>query len=215
VLDGATVIGLVDGRYEDVAAVWHKEILFALEKGVSVIGGASLGALRAVECAEFGMIGIGEIFQAYRDGRRIDDADVAQLHGPSELDFRPITEALVNVEATFDRLHRQEILSDEHRVVLTQIARNLHFKERTFERIFDEAPLSFRQDRELQEICRHYRVDQKQRDAVDVVSFMANLPADHRRDRPGWSLAEPPTWRALLAGLQRPTQLTNGAEEKR
>ena len=49
VLQGATVIGLVDGRYEDVAAPWHKEILFAIDQGVRMLGAASKGALRAAE----------------------------------------------------------------------------------------------------------------------------------------------------------------------
>jgi hypothetical protein len=90
VLDGATAIGLVDGRYEDVAAPWHKEILFALRHGVAVLGGGSIGALRAVECAPFGMIGIGAIFEAYASGARVDDSDVAQLHAPAELDYAPL-----------------------------------------------------------------------------------------------------------------------------
>ena len=47
VIDGAGVIGLIDGAFEATAAVWHKEILHALGEGVAVVGGASMGALRA------------------------------------------------------------------------------------------------------------------------------------------------------------------------
>ena len=103
-LEGASAIGLVDGLYEDVAAPWHKEILFALAQGVTVLGGASIGALRAAECAAFGMIGVGDIFESYVSGARVDDSDVAQLHAPAELDYAPLTEALVNVEATLAAL---------------------------------------------------------------------------------------------------------------
>ena len=103
VLDGATSIGLVDGRYEDQAAPWHKEILWAIQNGVTVLGGASLGALRAVECAPFGMIGVGEVFRRYASGELIDDSDIAQLHGPAELGSMPLTEAFVNIEATIRR----------------------------------------------------------------------------------------------------------------
>ena len=35
VLDGANAIGIVDGRFEHTRSVWHKEILFALSKGVA------------------------------------------------------------------------------------------------------------------------------------------------------------------------------------
>ncbi len=49
VLAGASVIGLVDGVFENVASVWHKGILYALSEGVQVFGAASMGALRAAE----------------------------------------------------------------------------------------------------------------------------------------------------------------------
>ena len=68
-VEGATVIGLIDGLYEDRAAPWHKEILFALENGAQVFGAASMGALRAAECADFGMIGVGAVFERYRSRR--------------------------------------------------------------------------------------------------------------------------------------------------
>ena len=45
VVAGARTIGLVDGYFEGVPAVWHKEILFALSEGVHVLGAASMGAL--------------------------------------------------------------------------------------------------------------------------------------------------------------------------
>ncbi len=51
--DGATVIGLIDGQFEYVAPVWHKELLFALDLGIAVLGASSMGALRAVECQAF------------------------------------------------------------------------------------------------------------------------------------------------------------------
>src|SRR3954453_22610245 len=61
-------IGLVDGAFLDVPAVWHREILWAMERGVRVMGGASMGALRAAELHAFGMQGVGQVFAAYRDG---------------------------------------------------------------------------------------------------------------------------------------------------
>ena len=49
-------IGLVDGVFLNVPAVWHREILWALEQGVEVFGAASMGALRAAELDDFGMM---------------------------------------------------------------------------------------------------------------------------------------------------------------
>ena len=61
-------IGLIDGAFAEVRAVWHREILWALSQGVHVFGAASMGALRAVELAPFGMRGVGAVYQAYQTG---------------------------------------------------------------------------------------------------------------------------------------------------
>src|SRR5579863_5249967 len=63
--DKDTVI-IVDGYYHGVNAIRHKEILASLARGVTIIGAASMGALRAAELEEFGMIGIGAVFRAFR-----------------------------------------------------------------------------------------------------------------------------------------------------
>ena len=61
-------IGIVDGYFDRVPAVWHKEIMWMMEHGVHVFGGAGLGALRAAELDSFGMHGVGWVYQAFRDG---------------------------------------------------------------------------------------------------------------------------------------------------
>src|SRR5215212_2065593 len=53
------IIVLIDGAFARVPAVRHKEILFALSRGIDVHGAASMGALRAAELAPFGMKGHG------------------------------------------------------------------------------------------------------------------------------------------------------------
>ena len=37
-LDGPWAIGLIDGYFERVPAVWHKEILWAMSRGIHVFG---------------------------------------------------------------------------------------------------------------------------------------------------------------------------------
>ena len=44
-------IALIDGFFEHVPAVWHKEILWAMAQGIHVFGSSSMGALRAAELA--------------------------------------------------------------------------------------------------------------------------------------------------------------------
>ena len=40
---------IIDGSFQSQPAVRHKEILWALSRGIPVIGAASMGALRAAE----------------------------------------------------------------------------------------------------------------------------------------------------------------------
>jgi hypothetical protein len=63
---------LIDGVFTQALSVWHKEILYALERGVPFYGASSMGALRAAETAAFGAIGVVRIFDSVRraDGRR-------------------------------------------------------------------------------------------------------------------------------------------------
>jgi hypothetical protein len=197
-LEGATAIGLIDGRYEDVAAVWHKEILFALEQGVQVIGAASMGALRAAECAAFGMVGLGKVFERYRSGELVDDAAVAQLHAPPELDHAPLTEALVNVEATIAHFREIGAVSKDEAERLDKGARALFFKDRTYPRILAHAGLAEGQrGKELKQLIKTSRVDVKREDALLLLAHMRQLePA--RRPPPEWRVEATATWRLTL-----------------
>src|SRR5688572_11448701 len=93
---GVRRIAIVDGYFERMAAVWHKEILVALERGIMVYGAASMGALRAAELAQFGMIGVGLIYRGYARGALVADDEVAVAHLPGEYGYRAVSDALVN-----------------------------------------------------------------------------------------------------------------------
>ncbi|MFL5163208.1 MAG: TfuA-like protein, partial [Microvirga sp.] len=103
-------IALIDGVFESEPSVWHHEILDAIDAGVAVYGGASMGALRAAELHARGMIGVGRIFEWYREGRITDDSEVALLHAGAEHAFRPLTVPLVNVRWAAECAQRQKVL---------------------------------------------------------------------------------------------------------
>ena len=48
------IIGIIDGVFHQSPAVGHREIIDAIRRGVKVVGGASMGALRASELSELG-----------------------------------------------------------------------------------------------------------------------------------------------------------------
>src|SRR5213078_1461876 len=87
-------IGIIDGYFQSIPTVRHKEILWAMSRGIHVFGSASMGALRAAELAAFGMEGAGKIFKLYRDGVLDDDDEVAIAHGSAEVEFIAGSEAM-------------------------------------------------------------------------------------------------------------------------
>ena len=104
-------LALIDGYFEQVAAVWHKELLYAMERGVAVYGAASMGALRAAELHRFGMVGVGRIFTAYRRGQLVDDDEVAVAHGPAAFGYPRFSEAMVNVRDALARARGAGVIS--------------------------------------------------------------------------------------------------------
>ena len=191
VLEGATVIGLIDGVFEQTAAVWHKEILFALSEGVQVFGAASMGALRATECAPFGMIGVGEVFRRYAEGEIVDDDAVGQVHGPAELDYLPLSEPLVNIEATTRSLMDKGLVATSEGVEIDRAAHDLFFKDRTWGRVLAGATAIADERRaEIAVTIRRFRRDVKREDALLLIERVGEAK-DARVAPPGhWRFSE-------------------------
>lgn len=198
VCDGADAIGLIDGVFGFVPSVWHKEILFALSEGIHVLGGASLGALRAAECVSFGMEPVGEIANAYASGARYEDADVCLAHAPGEMDFMPLSEPLVDVEASVANLLDRGQITGEQAWAWLEAARQLYFADRTVEAMVERAGLPA----ELCEAYRRHRVGVKGRDALLVVARLRSLPDGRGAAPEGWSFRASDPWRAYLGTLE-------------
>ncbi len=191
-------IGIIDGIFERVPAVWHKEILWALARGIQVYGSASMGALRAVELAAFGMIGIGAIFEAYRDGRLEDDDEVAVTHGPADAGFRQLSEAMVNIRCTLAAAETAGILSAETHAALTRIAKGLYYPERHYPTILERGRAEGLPAAELQGFRGWLpggRVNQKRDDALAMLRAMRQaLDEPAVPARPAFRLARSLHW---------------------
>jgi hypothetical protein len=128
---------LVDGMGGGHPAVWHQELLAALEAGVAVYGGAGQGALRAAELAAQGMVGVGRIFEWYRDRVLVDDSEVAQVHAGAEQGYRPLTVSLVNVRHVAAQARAAQVLHLRQARALVATAERLFYTERTWRRIVE------------------------------------------------------------------------------
>ncbi|MBL8597558.1 MAG: TfuA-like protein [Devosia sp.] len=190
--DGATAIGLIDGHYQQVGAVWHKEILLALSAGVAVYGAASMGALRAAECEAFGMVPVGSIAGRYCSGALFDDADVALTNGPAELGFPPLTEAMVDVAATLAHLAALGLVTPSEAQAVSAAARKTFFADRTVAAVFDR--LDHPRAPALRGLYDTHRVSQKTQDALELLDLMKSLQPGAAAAPADWRFANSPFW---------------------
>lgn len=182
-LEGPKAIGIIDGYFENVPSVWHKEILYAISRGVRVFGSASMGALRAAELAQFGMIGVGATFEAYRDGVMEDDDEVAVIHGPAELGYPMLSEAMVNIRRTLSDAHAEGVIGFQTREGLERVAKALPYRERAYHAILARGQAIGLMDDEVaqfREWLPNGRVDQKREDAILMLRVMRE---ELRRDQ--------------------------------
>ena len=179
-----SAIGIVDGYFERMPAVWHKEILWALRQGIPVIGAASIGALRAVELLAFGMLGIGKVFEAYRSGRLPpdtepfeDDDEVAVVHGPAESGYLA-SDALVNMRFTLARACAEGIIEAAGRDTLIRLAKGIFYKDRSYDELLRRADGDV--PAEALTALRRWlpggRIDQKKADALELLGWIREHP---------------------------------------
>ena len=171
------VIGIIDGYFDGVPSVWHKEILWALNQGIHVVGAASMGALRAAELHKFGMTGLGQIFEWYKSGEITDDEEVAILHGPPELGFPTLSLPTVNVRACCNKAERDGILTPSKREIILRTAQEIHYKERTWQSMLGELAVSKLDEQtftSFSAFIENLSVDQKSIDAQELCHFVTD-----------------------------------------
>jgi hypothetical protein len=214
-----TAIALIDGYFERVPATWHKEILWAMSEGIHCFGASSMGALRAAELCDFGMVGVGSIFEAFRDGELEDDDEVAVAHGDESTGFVPVSDAMVNIRATLRRAAEAGVLSERAARTLTSLAKQIFYADRSYPALLEAGAAAGLDGSELGRFRVWVgvgRVDQKRADAErlleELVAFRAAGPKRKRVDyafepTDAWHEAE----RAACAGLRDASQPATGA----
>ncbi len=156
-------IALIDGYFERMAAVWHKELLVALERGIAVYGASSMGALRAAELAAFGMVGVGAIYKAFASGDLIADDEVAVAHLPAEQGYRSISDALVTIRHNLALVRRARTITKASHDRLLATARAQFYRDRTWRALVAVEPA----------LGPHSLVDLKAADARELLAVLA------------------------------------------
>lgn len=184
---------IVDGRYQQVPPLRHKEIMAMLDRGVHVFGAASYGALRAVELESEGMAGVGRVVRGYRDGLFSDDGDVAVLHGDDPDSLR-LTVAWVSLICAEQDLRTAGTISPADLGKALRVAKDLHFTDRSepmLLRCAADAGCHPAMSRLLDHLKNN---DVKASDAQTAMAVLRALTQDARRPR-----VRPGAWRTSHA----------------
>ncbi len=207
-----SIIGIVDGYFEGTPAVWHKEILWAINQGICVFGSASMGALRATELHPFGMIGVGEIFNWYKNGHIDDDGDVSVVHGPAELGYAVANEPMVNVRATLRRALADGIIDKLFFNKVLEAGQSIFYPHRSWDTIFESLAtrdLSPDTIDMLKVWLPRHRVDQKRCDALEMLEEIRQYAQNPTPPtKPSFTFENTSLWR----DLRRQVNSADGSE---
>jgi hypothetical protein len=159
-------VGIIDGEFFQSLAVSPKEVLPLLDRGVKVYGSSSMGALRAVETHPYGMIGVGTIFEFYRDSVIDADDEVALTYDPST--YRPSSEPLVNIRFALKTAVQENLFAQSKADEVIQTLKQIYFPFRSYQLVRQLCP-------ELKDFLNARRPNQKRDDAMLLLRTIANL----------------------------------------
>jgi hypothetical protein len=211
--DGATAIAIIDGYFDHRLSVWHKEILWAVSRGIPVYGAASMGALRAAELSPYGMIGVGAIYRSYRDGALEDDDEVAVLHEPFDRGYRSTSDALVNIRATLQAASQAGVIDPDQAAAIIGTGKSIFYPDRTFEHVV-EATERLDGDAKValkRWFAEHGLIDLKRLDATELIERLAAKGANAGGSTvPNFHFSHTNFWRILRIKLDRATRDASG-----
>lgn len=168
-LPSVRTVAIIDGILLSDAAVGHREILGLLKQGVTVYGGGSMGALRAAELKDFGMIGVGRVFEEYASGRVEGDDEVVLAYDPYTQ--TALSEPLINIRLNLEAAVGENVLSREEEALLLDALKRTYYPKRSYTLMLDITRSALGSDiaEDLEDFMGTRGIDFKQNDAISVL----------------------------------------------
>ncbi|GAA1861089.1 TfuA-like protein [Asanoa iriomotensis] len=181
------VIGIIDGAFFQSLSVSPKEVLRAIDAGVRTYGSSSIGALRAVECAPYGMVGVGRIYQEYQSGRINADDEVAITYDDET--GRAVSEPLVNLRFAVAAAEVAGVVDAALAGRFLVLAKRRYFPERTIALIMRDlvAEVGEAACGPLRHYLDHVAPDTKRDDGLQLLDLVV-------ADRAATAGQRPPEW---------------------
>ncbi len=176
-------IGIIDGCFDSVPSVWHKEILWAMAEGIHVFGASSMGALRAAELHSYGMVGIGKVFEDYKNSVLIDDDEVAVIHGPDELNNAPLSTAMVDIRPTLNNACKSGIISEVEMEKLLQVSKQMFYPDRKYKAIIENANFDQAKKSLLLQWLEANQFSQKRHDAIALLNYIKQFCKKNKQQK--------------------------------
>ncbi|WP_209733081.1 TfuA-like protein [Methanococcus voltae] len=181
------IIGIIDGCFLQNTAVGHREILNIIKKGIKVYGAGSMGALRASELDDFGMVGVGKVYNLYKSGALCDDDEVAVTFDKilnhnqnlsqkeqSEFEIVQVTFSMVSFREFMANALSDNIVTREEHDILIKNAKELYYPLRTYETVFEKSQIS----KETMDNLMNYIKSQKDMKMVDGFEMLNHIIKD-------------------------------------
>jgi len=196
-------VGIIDGLFEQVPAVWHKEILYALSRGIHVYGASSMGALRAAELHTFGMRGVGRIFEAFRDLVLESDDEVVVSHADAASGYRSLSTALVSIRFGLEEMVQSGAITPSLGEQLIAAVAGLPYSRRTWAAVIKAAAELGASADCIARIRDHAgRPDAKAQDAAALLRLLREeAQRNHPPHVPNFTFQNTSFWSALTQSL--------------
>ncbi|MDR3223103.1 MAG: TfuA-related McrA-glycine thioamidation protein [Methanobrevibacter sp.] len=163
------IIGIVDGVFHQSPAVSHKEILKAIDNNITVVGGSSMGALRAAELDDLGMIGVGYIYKQYANGNIESDDDVSLVFTSD--DYTPLSVPYINIEYNLNQAEKENIINNNEKTDILKVAKSLYYPKRNYSSILQKVNMDLDTKNRLKNFLKSC-VDIKKQDAIEVLKYI-------------------------------------------
>jgi TfuA protein len=179
-----TYVGLIDGLFlQDYPPTPIEVYQLLANKRFRVVGGASLGALRAVELEKFGMKGIGKVFELFKNGVTDADDEVAVTFYPNQHDERSRiedqdaqSEAMIDIRYNLYLAFKKNIISGRTKQMITRVAKSIYFPNRIYSNVLETTRVKFPDlSGELDSFYLYLEKNRrslKERDAIEVIKYI-------------------------------------------
>ncbi len=169
-------VGLIDGLFlQDYPPTPIEVFQLLSNKNFRVVGGASIGALRAVELEKFGMVGIGKIFELFKSGTTNADDEVAVTFHPGD-GVSIQSEAMIDIRFNLFIAHKKNIITKRTKHIIAKTAKSIYFPYRNYSNVIEETRTKFpelsRQLDSFSSYINHHRLSLKEIDAIKVIKYI-------------------------------------------